>query len=77
MRVWYPLVGVLINIGLVTIYAVGTYGQIGPDHADPAHRANVVWYIAKPCSVVDAYGSGIVHKCKMAKGALAVTVYML
>ncbi|KAL5606048.1 hypothetical protein BROUX41_006178 [Berkeleyomyces rouxiae] len=77
MHVWYPLIGLLVNIVMVTLYTVSTYGQIGPDHADDRYRANVVWYISKPCSAVSDYGSSVVHKCKMAKGGLAMTVYLL
>ncbi|KAF7960818.1 hypothetical protein EAE96_000491 [Botrytis aclada] len=75
MHIWYPLLSTIIN-GLLTVcWIVSIYGQAGPDHTDPKHPSNVAWYIAKSCSY--AAPSGNEHYCQMAKGAFAVTVFMM
>lgn len=75
MHIWWPLVSTIINTGLTACWIVSIYGQAGPDHTDPKHPSNVAWYIAKSCSYAEPTGHG--HYCQMAKGAFAVTVFMM
>jgi hypothetical protein len=75
MHIWYPLVALFFNIGLTALYAVSTYGQMGPDFVDPNHPSPVAWYIAKSCTV--AANETIQKYCRMAKGTFAATVIML
>jgi hypothetical protein len=75
MRFWWPIVGLLVNIGMVAVWTVSVYGQMGPDYADPRYPSPIAWYIAKSCSYAEA--SGLTKSCQLAKGTFAVSVYML
>jgi len=75
MKVWYPLIALLMNIATVALWTTSVYGQIGPDYADPRYPSPVAWYIRKDCSIAEPYNA--VRLCKIAKGTLFVTVYML
>ena len=75
MKVWYPLIGVCFNTGLVAIFAVSVYGQMGPDYADARYPSPIAWYIAKGCSYARAEKAE--RSCMLAKGSFAVTVFML
>lgn len=75
MHIWYPLLALLFNVGMTALYTTSTYGQMGPDYADPNHPSPIAWYIAKPCTV--AANQEIQKYCRMAKGTFAATVYML
>ncbi|KAE9368501.1 hypothetical protein N431DRAFT_347795 [Stipitochalara longipes BDJ] len=75
LHIWYPILSTLVNFPIVVLWAVSTYGQMGPDHSDPKHPANIAWYITKSCSY--ARPTNNVGYCLQAKGAFAVTVVML
>ncbi|KAK8064914.1 hypothetical protein PG994_007552 [Apiospora phragmitis] len=75
MHLWYPLLALVFNVSLVALYAASTYGQAGPDYADPTKPSPAAWYIAKPCSVVA--NQSIQKSCAMAKGTFAATIIML
>lgn len=75
MHVWYPLVSLLTNLGIMALWIVSVYGQAGPDHMDPKHPSNVAWYVRKSCSY--AAKDHYTHYCRLAKGSFAVTVLML
>ncbi|KAF6832000.1 hypothetical protein CMUS01_07117 [Colletotrichum musicola] len=75
MKFWFPLLAVVINVCMVAMYTVSVYGQMGPDHADPAHPSSVAWYIAKSCDYGRRFRAE--KSCQLAKGTFAVTVYML
>lgn len=74
LHIWYPLLSTVANLPIVVLWAVSVYGQMGPDHSDPHHPSNIAWYIRKSCS----YATGPAHGyCLQAKGAFAVSVFML
>lgn len=74
LHIWYPLLSTVANLPIVVLWAVSVYGQMGPDHSDPQHPSNIAWYIRKSCS----YATGPAHGyCLQAKGAFAVSVFML
>ncbi|KAK7985018.1 hypothetical protein PG996_005742 [Apiospora saccharicola] len=75
MHLWYPILALVFNISLVALYAASTYGQAGPDYADPAKPSPAAWYIAKSCSVVA--NESIQKSCNLAKGTFAATIIML
>lgn len=75
MRVWYPILALFIQLSLVVLYTVSTYGQIGPDYADKRYPAYAAWYFRKGCGLAKAYGK--YKSCQVAQGSLAVTLYML
>lgn len=75
MRVWYPLLAVVVNVAAVALWTTSVYGQIGPDFADPRYPSPVAWYIRMGCEIARPYNA--VRLCMIAKGTLAVTVYML
>jgi hypothetical protein len=75
LHVWFPILGVVVNAIITTLWAVSIYGQAGPDHSDPEHPSNVAWYINKSCNY--AIPSGNEHYCLMAKGTFATTVIMM
>jgi hypothetical protein len=77
MKVWYPLLATFVNSGLVAIWAVSVYGQMGPDYADARYPSPMAWYIRQGCGIAEPYGNGTVRLCMMAKGTFAVSVYML
>jgi len=75
MHCWYPVMSVIVNVIIVTLWSVSVYGQAGPDHSDPAHPSSVAWYITKSCNYAKPLGA--YNYCQQAKGAFAVTVFML
>lgn len=75
MKVWYPLLGLVVNISLVALYTTSTYGQIGPDYADDRYPAYAAWYFRKGCEL--ARPSGKFKSCQIAQGGLAITTYLL
>ncbi|KAK3335345.1 hypothetical protein B0T19DRAFT_452287 [Cercophora scortea] len=75
MKVYYPIIGLVANLGLTAIYTVSVYGQAGPDYADPKHPSPVAWYIRMSCDVAKPYNA--VGNCQMAKASFAVTVLMM
>lgn len=74
LRVWFPILGVIVNAILTGLYLGSVYGQAGPDKTDPRYPSNTAWYITKSCDY--ARPSGNYKYCQMAKGTFAATVVM-
>ena len=77
MKVYYPILGLVVSIALTGLYAVSTYGQMGPDYLDPRYPSTIPWFIKNSCDVAKPYGRSAVNNCMMAKGTLAATIFML
>jgi len=75
MRLWYPVASLVFNAALIALYAVSTYGQIGPDHADPRYPAYAAWYFRFGCDLAKPYGK--LQECQIAQGSLAIVLYLL
>jgi hypothetical protein len=75
MKVYFPILALVLGLCQTALYAVSVYGQMGPDYLDPDHPSRIAWYIKQSCSVVDGLKLG--KHCAMAKGTFAVTVFML
>lgn len=75
MKIWYPIVSLFIQLSLVALYIVSTYGQIGPDYADERYPAYAAWYFRFGCGMAKPYGK--YQNCQIAQGSLAITVYLL
>ncbi|KJZ71552.1 hypothetical protein HIM_09090 [Hirsutella minnesotensis 3608] len=75
MRVWYPIVAVIVNTALIALYTVSVYGQIGPDYADHHHPSPAAWYFRQGCGIAKPYGK--YRSCQIAQGSLAITLLML
>ncbi|XP_044719957.1 uncharacterized protein HRG_06546 [Hirsutella rhossiliensis] len=75
MRVWYPILAVVVSITLVTLYTVSVYGQIGPDYADSRYPAPAAWYFRQGCGLAKRYGK--YNSCQVAQSSLGVTLLML
>lgn len=75
LHIWYPILSTLANLPIVILWVVSMYGQMGPDHSDPAHPSNIAWYISKSCTY--AHTNSTYGYCLQAKSAFAVTVIML
>lgn len=75
MKFFYPILGLIVSLGLTVLYTVSVYGQAGPDYADPKYPSPVPWYIAKSCSVARPFNAE--KNCQIAKGAFAATIYLL
>ncbi|KAK2589751.1 hypothetical protein QQS21_012571 [Conoideocrella luteorostrata] len=75
MKIWYPLAAVLVNCAMVALYAVSTYGQIGPDYADARYPAPAAWYFRQGCDLARKYGK--YRSCQIAQASLFITLYML
>ncbi|KAF7558969.1 hypothetical protein G7046_g5186 [Stylonectria norvegica] len=75
MKVWFPIAATFINIGMVTIYAVSVYGQIGPDYADKRYPAHAAWYFRYGCDMAKPYGQ--YSNCQLAQSSLGVTFFMM
>ncbi|KAJ4401878.1 hypothetical protein N0V85_005427, partial [Neurospora sp. IMI 360204] len=75
MKFYYPVLGLIVSLGLTVLYTVSVYGQAGPDYADPEHPSPVAWYIAKSCSVARPFNAE--GNCQIAKGAFGATIYLL
>lgn len=75
MHVWYPIMALGSALGLLVLYAVSTYGQVGPDYADPQHPAPAAWYFRFGCSLAKPYGK--YSDCQLAQASLGLTLYML
>jgi hypothetical protein len=74
LHVWYPILSTVANLPIVVLWIVSVYGQMGPDHSDPRYPSNIAWYISKSCSYAPPSAHGY---CLQAKGAFAVSVFML
>ncbi|OAA46905.1 hypothetical protein NOR_02541 [Metarhizium rileyi] len=75
MKLWYPILAVFINMALVSLYTVSTYGQIGPDYADARYPTPMAWYFRQGCGLAEKYGK--YGACQVAQGSLFITLYML
>ncbi|KAK4084555.1 uncharacterized protein Triagg1_1035 [Trichoderma aggressivum f. europaeum] len=75
MRIWYPLLSTVGSVALVVLYAVSTYGQVGPDYSDPRYPAPAAWYFRYGCDMAKPYGQ--YTNCQIAQGSLFITLYML
>ncbi|KAH6990818.1 hypothetical protein BKA56DRAFT_610394 [Ilyonectria sp. MPI-CAGE-AT-0026] len=75
MRVWFPVLATFINVGMVALYAVSTYGNIGPDYIDSRYPAPSAWYLRKGCDLAKPYGH--YKACKIAQAAVVPSVYLL
>ncbi|KAK0618176.1 hypothetical protein B0T17DRAFT_495230 [Bombardia bombarda] len=75
MKIYYPIIGVVLNTALIGLYAASVYGQAGPDYADARYPSPVAWYLRKSCDIAKPYNA--VNNCYMAKGTFAVTVFMV
>ena len=76
LGVFFPIISLLLHIGLMTIWAYGIHVQTAPDTIDP-NRINrgAPWYITKSCNIVeDKY---VKSYCMQAKSAFAVSIMML
>jgi hypothetical protein len=77
MKVYYPVLGLVVSLTLTGLYAVSTYGQMGPDHLDPRYPSAIPWFIKNSCDIARPYGRAAVNNCMMAKGTLAATIFIL
>lgn len=76
LHVLYPIVSLLLHIGLMCIWAYGIHIQTSPDTIDPKRINNgVPWYLKKSCDIVD--DKNIRSYCMQAKSAFAVSIVML
>lgn len=76
LRIFYPILSVIIHAGLVAIYIVSAVGQAGSDKSDPQHPQNgPPWYISKSCSV--AKHPENVSYCQQAKALFAFTIIIM
>lgn len=75
MKVWVPLIGLIMSTAMAGLYITSIYGQAGPDYADSRYPSPSPWYLRLSCDAVERYGA--TKDCMMAKGTFAVTVYML
>jgi hypothetical protein len=75
MNIWYPVLAIFINVSLVALYAVSTYGQIGPDYADPRYPAPAAWYFRFGCGLAKPYGK--YSDCQLAQASLGLVLYLL
>jgi hypothetical protein len=75
MKLWYPIIAVCINCSMVALFAVSTFGQIGPDYADARYPAPAAWYFRQGCGIARKYGK--YRACQIAQASLFITLYML
>ncbi|KAF9883151.1 hypothetical protein FE257_004036 [Aspergillus nanangensis] len=76
LRIWYPVVSVIIHLGLMAIYIVSAVGQAGSDKSDPKHlQSGPPWYLTKQCNV--AKDKDVVGYCQQAKALFAFTVVII
>lgn len=75
VKLFYPLLSLIVHVILTALWAVSVYGQAGPDKADPERPSSTPWYLRKSCSV--AREPSNVQYCQQAKATFAVTVLML
>lgn len=75
MKIWFPLVATIISFALTALYAVSTYGQIGPDYTDDRYPSPAAWYFRFGCDLAKPHG--VYSSCQIAQSSLGVTFYML
>lgn len=75
MKVYFPILGTLLNVTMVALYTTSVYGQMGPDFADKRYPSPVAWYISKGCRYAQPFG--FTKSCQMAQGTFAATCYMV
>jgi hypothetical protein len=76
LKVFVPLISLLLHIALLSLWAYGIHMQTAPDTVDPAHQnKGVPWYISKNCNIVKSkIDQGY---CMQAKSAFAVSIIMM
>lgn len=75
LHVFYPIVSLLLHIGLMSIWAYGIHIQTSPDTIDPKRiNKGVPWYLKKSCDIVD--DKNIRSYCMQAKSSFAVSIIM-
>jgi membrane protein implicated in regulation of membrane protease activity len=76
LKVFFPILSLLLHIALMTLWAYGIHIQTAPDTIDPKHTNNgAPWYITKSCNIVD--DKHIKSYCMQAKSSFAVSIIML
>lgn len=76
LKVFYPILSVLLHIALLTLWAYGIHLQTAPDTIDPERINNgPPWYITKSCGIVE--DKTIREYCMQAKSSFAVSIIML
>ncbi|KAF7160324.1 hypothetical protein CNMCM5623_005844 [Aspergillus felis] len=76
LRLFYPLLSVIIHGGLVAVYIVSARYQAGSDMSDPAHpQPGAPWYITKKCTV--AAHKDNINYCNQAKALFAITIIVI
>jgi hypothetical protein len=76
LKVFYPIISLLLHIALACLWAYGIHMQTAPDTIDPRRpNKGAPWYITKSCSIVD--DKYIKSYCQQAKSAFAVSIIML
>jgi hypothetical protein len=75
MKIWFPIVGSIASFALMALYAVSTYGQIGPDYTDERYPAPAAWYFRYGCDLAKPHGA--YRSCQIAQASLGMTFYML
>ncbi|KAF2856503.1 hypothetical protein T440DRAFT_920 [Plenodomus tracheiphilus IPT5] len=76
LHVFYPIVSLLLHIGLMSLWAYGIHIQTSPDTIDPTRvNKGAPWYIKKNCNIVD--DKNVRSYCMQAKSSFAVSIIML
>jgi hypothetical protein len=75
MKVWFPLIALVVNIAITALYAVSVYGQVGPDYADERYPSPAAWYFRYGCDMAKPYGA--YKSCQIAQSSLGLTLFML
>ncbi|TKA79682.1 hypothetical protein B0A55_04086 [Friedmanniomyces simplex] len=75
LHIFLPVIGAILSIVEVALYAVSIKNQSTPDHSDPAHMiSGLPWYLSKGCSYAEP---GNYRFCMQARATFAVTCVMV
>lgn len=76
LHVLFPIISLLLHIGLMSLWAYGIHIQTSPDTIDPDRiNRGAPWFLTKSCSIVE--DKNVRSYCVQAKSAFAVSIIML
>lgn len=70
-----PIIGLLVSVAEIAIYAVSIHRQSGPDMTDPRHPSpGLPWYLSKGCSYATPGNWGYCMQARAIFGVMCAMV---
>ncbi|KAF2087716.1 hypothetical protein K490DRAFT_41396 [Saccharata proteae CBS 121410] len=76
VNMFYPILSLLVHVGLIAIYGYSIHGQIGHDTLDPSRPSTgLPWYIGHSCGLAST--GKLKGYCLQAKACFVVAILMV